>query len=63
MNRALFSMLILYLVGSLAVGFVHYTQSSYGTDGKDGVSTFVEATQTGLTWPWLAFDALTSRTS
>ena len=63
MKRPLFSVLILYLVGTLTVGFVHFTQTSYSTNGKDNPSEFVEAAQIGLSWPWLVFETVADRSS
>jgi len=63
MKRPLFSVLILYLVGTLTVGFVYYAQTSYSTSGKDNPTAFVEAAQIGLSWPWLVFESIADRHS
>ena len=63
MKRPLVSVSILYLVGTLTVGFVHFTQTSYSTNGKDNPSEFVEAAQSGLSWPLLVFEAVADRHS
>ncbi len=63
MKRPLFSVLILYLVGTLTVGFVHFTQTSYSTNGKDNSDEFAEAVQVGLSWPLLVFEAVADRHS
>jgi hypothetical protein len=63
MKRPLFSVLILYLVGTLSVGFVYFAQTSYNTSGKDNPTAFVEAAQVGLSWPWLVVQAVADRPS
>lgn len=59
MTQPLFSVLILYVVGALAVGLVYFNQSSYSTSGKDNPTLVVEAAQVGLSWPWLVVRAVT----
>ncbi len=63
MKRPLFSVLILYLVGALTVGFVYFTQTSYSTSGKDNPTAVVEAAQVGLSWPWLVVHAVAGNPS
>ena len=63
MKRPLYSVLILYLVGTLTFGLVHFKQKSYNTNGKDYPTAFVEASKVGLSWPWRVFDAVADRPS